>query len=818
MANSPRLSALCGILLAGLVVALAYGFYPDGMSPRYLAVASLKRWGIDSELLDELLAPPPLYVSRELDGTIRATRPRIIMPQLASWDGRGIAPLLQQRTMAHREAGEALAEDEACEREGLMNRVSCWLVTGDQRRARLAVDDMLAGQPIAPDDNGAYGDSWEWALALDLLAMNPAVSASERGAIAGKLRRVLRAHLRLLDEQNVSLWHGRSSLAAQAWLLAVAALELSEEDLPLARRAQGHFQQTLAALALAEAWPEGYTYWINSRAFLVTLAASAYINGLEDSQRAPAILASLRRVGLWTVYATRPDHRVEALGDEGARVDLKDETRRVIDIVAQVTGDSVFATYSAYLGRVHGAKSYYPGYRWGLPLFNDPAVPLLPDIERGSLVGLERYLPRAEIFGRGAMNLFIARSGWGGDDSLVTLRAGHSFTHHGHYDAGHFTLFKAAPLAVNSSTYDGKIRSPHRLGYAIQTVAKNSLLVLPSTENRGSAGSAAYLQAGGGQRVVMPTGSRVLSVEDWRDNLGAGRHYEGGDLLAFHLERERYAYLRVDLTGAYDNPRHESGGEGNAGRVRSAVRELLYLYDEDRLLVHDIVQPLATDATVKWLLHTVNRPYMPDSLLAMGDLEAGIMESQADWARIFNGPGRLDLKRIYPDNATMRLIGGRGFEYYVESGVRADAVAGLGANLVEGASASPWFDPAAWRLEVEPTNPGAQAHFLLALSPSIGGDRSEEVVALRAANSKAYGLATVRSVVLFDSGQQGGQWTFDVTGRQRRLLLVGGRAGDDYQVEAAGRISRHRVTHPGVLEIELVYPIRPGARIMVTRR
>lgn len=104
------------------------------------------------------------------------------------------------------------------------------------------------------------------------------------------------------------------------------------------------------------------------------MAASAYVNGLDNARHKERILALLKRVGLWHIYATRPDNRIENLGDEGSRVDLKDETRRVIDVIAQTTRAPVFASYSQYLQQLHGAESYYSGYRWELRLFNDPTV------------------------------------------------------------------------------------------------------------------------------------------------------------------------------------------------------------------------------------------------------------------------------------------------------------------------------------------------------------------------------------------------------------------------------------------------------------
>lgn len=264
-----------------------------------------------------------------------------------------------------------------------------------------------------------------------------------------------------------------------AWLTAVT---LNTHDSPrlqgLVSRAQGHFLDLIRALEITEAWPEGYNYWIQNRGMVISLAASAYVNGLVNARHKDRILTLLRRIGLWHIYATRPDNRIENLGDEGSRVDLKDETRRVIDIIAQITRDPVFSGYSRYLQQLHGVESYYAGYRWGIRLFNDPtlinpAFTASATLEKGAanLTFLDTQLSRAELFGRGGMNQIYIRSDWSPSATFISFRAGHTFAHHGHYDAGHFTVFKGAPLAINSSVY-GNYMSANRLNYSIRTVAK----------------------------------------------------------------------------------------------------------------------------------------------------------------------------------------------------------------------------------------------------------------------------------------------------------------------------------------------------------
>ncbi|MGB0766049.1 MAG: hypothetical protein ACPGPG_12585, partial [Luminiphilus sp.] len=330
-----------------------------------------------------------------------------------------------------------------------------------------------------------------------------------------------------------------------------------------------------------------------------------FLNGVTDSERNPAIMATLRRIGLLHLYALRPDGFVQGWGDEGPRIDMKDETQRVVDLINVLTGQPELVSLSRYLDKRYGASGYYKTYRWAQPLLQDPDDLGVPGVEAGTLDGMGHWLPEVELFGPGAMNLGFMRSGWKEDDSFISYRAGASLSHHGHYDAGHFTLFKGEPLAVNASSYSG-VATPNRLYFGVRTVAKNSLLILRKGDDVRPTHLFTRNVADGGQRLVIPTGSWLDSVDHWRSELGAGLHYEGGRVEGRGYRPGVYAHVLMDLTGAYDNSRFDSqGGKGRVYRVR---RGLLYLLEEDRLVVHDQVDAVAPEYTKKWLLHTMSKP------------------------------------------------------------------------------------------------------------------------------------------------------------------------------------------------------------------
>lgn len=713
--------------------------YP--LTLRQMLVRGLEWSRLNPPWLIELLEPAPRHGDWVLDGRLRATHPRIVLSELAGWSGEGVPPVLAAREAGYRRWG-LKPPSVACDGNGRLELAACWLGTGDRQSGQRLLEALRRFTPsLASARSGDQaGECWELALAYDLLRVYPDLRSEDRRQFEARLEQALRGTLGQLDDGGPSLWHGRGTLAADAWLCAVVLDPTDRERERLVARAQGHFLETIKALELTEGWPEGYNYWINSRAFIIALAGSAYLNGLEDSRQAERIRQVLRRVGYWTLYATRPDHRVEGLGDEGPRVDLKDETRRVIDLIAQATRDPVLGAYSAYLGRLHGPESYYGDYRWGFRLFNDPA--LAPAVEAG-LGGFAGVLPTAGLFGRDALNLLYIRSDWSPDATFISFRAGDAFTHHGHYDAGHFSLFKGAPLAINSSTYGGFF-SPNRLHYAIRSVAKNTLLVLRPNEIVRPNHFFADNVADGGQRVILPTGSAIGDLQGWLDNRDRGLHLRGGRLLQFEHHEGDYTYIAADLTAAYNNPIHDEGGWG--GKVERVERQMMYLSGEDRLLVRDRVRTVEADFVKKWLLHTVEQPQVADARVLRGGRDNGILESRDDWVQVRNGRGWLTVQRILPEDAVIRLVGGKDYQFYVEAD--GDDARLDGVNFIEGSSLKPWFDVGWWRLEIQPGAPRREDAFLMVLTPALDAPRLARAVPL-SLDRAGHGVVTDESATVF---------------------------------------------------------------------
>ena len=469
-----NLLAIIGICTCVLGI---YGLYRTinhyDMTLSQLAAKATRKAGIESPVVTKALSPRPRFADHSFKGTLIKSHPRILYSK---------SILQEVRNLYKSNKEYAKLCNYTCAHGGLLWKTACWTTGSNQESGAKAIEKLLAMVPDEPKASGNIGNGLPMALTYDLLYHHPAMTVTRHQQIELKLEDMVRRYLVVLEGDSASLWHGRAQLAASAWITALGLDVSRKTSLELLTRAQAHFLDAVRALEITEGWPEGYNYWINNRAFPIVLACLAHINAVKAPEINDRIKRVLERVGYWHIYGSRPKGKFEPFGDSGPRVDLKDETRRVIDLISLATGNPSFSAYSAYLKTIHRQESYYQAYRWGLPLFqfkifNDIFQTRLPD----NLSIFNGILPKSMVFGPDSWGQVYIHSGWGSDATFISYRAGNTFTHHGHYDSGHFTLFKGSPLAITSGTYGG-YTSPHRLNYAIRTVSKNSILVLRPNE------------------------------------------------------------------------------------------------------------------------------------------------------------------------------------------------------------------------------------------------------------------------------------------------------------------------------------------------
>jgi len=657
------------ILLIGL-------FSHYELTPRQFLVRAMEKAEVDIPVVKSLLEPAfPEYVP--VTGFID-NEPRIL-PQ--------VKKILNGELTPDNFKKNSLNIYNPCSSTALLGNLSCWLYKNDESSKKNLLRNIEQFSITLPTNDGKYGTGWELALAYDSIRTTELLKPHQKEVIEKKLLNAVSHYLLLLNGDSASQWHGRATLAAQMWLCFIA---LDNPPSTLLPKVESHFEQLVQALELTPAWPEGYNYWINNRALHISLALGSYLNGTNDSLLKRRVAVALENIGYWHIYATRPDATIEPIGDKGLRLDLKDETRRVIDLLAQVTNNRDFAYFSAYLESLHKQESYYRGYRWGYFLFNNPD--LAPSEDVNSLTGFNYFIPYSRIFGEEHYGLAFFRQNWSESATFMNYKAGDTFTHHGHYDAGHFSLFKGAPLIVNSSEY-GDYLGENRLGYAIRTIAKNSLIIQKPLEKVKPNRFFEKNIADGGQRVLIPTGSAIQSVDQWYRKRSSGKVFAGGEIKTFESNDE-FTFINSDLTKAYNSAWHDENGDG--GKVQLVHRSLLYLRDEDTLFVYDEVKPTDPSYRVKSLLHMVNMPLVKDAVLVKGKEHNGIYQSNQNTFTLKNGIGRL-VGTVF-HNGYLQLIGGYDYKFYVETD--GDDSKLNGQNLDGGLSEKKHNQASDWRLEI----------------------------------------------------------------------------------------------------------------------
>lgn len=461
---------------------------------------------------------------------------------------------------------------ELCNQAGIGALIACVRTNPSAQQIKRAFETGANFTPQSAKASGSQHNAWMLALLYDQIATLPGYEEQKRD-IEASLILSLRNYLDRLQWSTASLWHSRLSLASHAFILAVTVGHLEPE---LLQQATYWFSEVVSAMQLTEAWPSGYNYWIVDRALPFVLASSAYING-TDGQFKQALVSLIKKVGYWQIYMTRPDGRIENIGDEGPRVDLKDVSKPVVDLMTRVTGDPILATYSRYIASVHGRESYYRHYRWQQYIFPDKSIqPIGKNTQDLSV--LDNLLPPFAIFGEGQYNQIVMRSGWGKDAVFFQARGGHVFSHHQHYDAGHFTLFFRQPLLSDASVYHNNFYKKSRLEFSLQSLSKNTLTLF---ERDGR-------ETSGGQKVALPTGSSYRNVAHWKSDKSS----KGAELIRFVDSHSAFGFVEFNLSQAY--PQTES----------DMRRSFLFLPDTGELLINDRVTGLIQSTRVKQQFHS----------------------------------------------------------------------------------------------------------------------------------------------------------------------------------------------------------------------
>jgi len=652
--------------------------------------------------------------------SLRADRPRLIFrPDGSDWPWT-FAKARQRyqtndrlRKLLKPWLDEPVAKDPSPAASALRYRL-----TGDEAAARQAIE-KLQTRTMDKIGHEYYSDGWEYALAYDWLYDHPDITDEKRRTIEGFLVANARRALDLLNDESwdlePSLWHGRTKIANLAMVVALT-LETAPEAEALRAQLARFFGDACRALRISEGWPEGYAYWLGNRSFPFALAVDCWRTATGTSAVAGIDLVDmLRRTGMWHVYGMRPDNKFLLYADvfQGVLIDYGYRAQ-TMDYYARITRDPYLQAFALH-GHANSDTPYFRRTRWVAALAFDPDVPLPEGSSSADPLAGMGALPKAELFGPGAYNLAVFRTGWQADSTMISFRAGASQVHHAHYNAGTFTVYRDAPLAVLSGGYSG-FGSEHRENYYIRSVAANCPLVLMPGERLATRRHYDHpTTSTGGQRMTIPGGSDIASTAEWRRLSQPGQPYAGGQLVGFDHRPQLFSYVAADLTAAYNSALF--AWPEQKPKIGRAVRGLLYLPGHQTLLVYDRTKATSPDYQKKWLLHTINKPACCDTTVLKGKQDDGILATAVRDLRVTSGTGAMTVRALLPDRSRWLLIGGANHRFYIEDdGDQSDGFDGRNATGgIERRSRRSYFDLGNWRAELEPTESAESHEFLVAM-------------------------------------------------------------------------------------------------------
>ena len=268
------------------------------------------------------------------------------------------------------------------------------------------------------------------------------------------------------------------------------------------------------------------------------------------------------------------------------------------------------------------------------------------------------------------VGLSVSRDSWDSTATMVTFfnspskRAAHE-----HRDNNSFTIFKNKPLLLDAGYYDSYGTSHYR-NYYQRTIAHNSICVYDSTDEYFCFGDPASNDGGQIESVHLRNYDEIFLAENQR-----------GSWIKY-ASMNSYTYNIADAQLSYDN-----------SKLDFFRRRLLYLKPNKVIVLDHIhlkdVQFQQRD--IRWIAHFANRPEIDGDIINT-EVPDHIETYDGDAYTSVNGNGSIAIKTLLPINSNVTLIGGTGYEYWVD-----------GTNYPPNPAPDPDFLTAGnWRIEVRP--------------------------------------------------------------------------------------------------------------------
>lgn len=390
----------------------------------------------------------------------------------------------------------------------------------------------------------------------------------------------------------------------------------------------------------------------------------------------------------YPIYATRPDKTPVRIGDVawGTYITFPDLLG-----ISEVY-DNPYGRWAAYEFERYGKRiptGFKPtGWPWGKP--DESTVEVKPPDD----------LPLSHHFK--GWGVVVMRSDWSEDAVYATFRCGDNFWSHQHFDSGAFTIYKRGALAIDSGYYGAGYDSEHHINYAMQTIAHNCVTVTDPKDYYPRA-KRSLPNDGGQRRTGSLYNDAPNDINDWLKNK---EDYEMGDILIYDAY-DSYTYVVGDITAAYNNSKSGSGDYRHRTKRISDYKRHFLFFRPDIFIVVDYVSVLDKNFMKRWLLHSINEPYINGDTVII--TRADNVKHGYSWApglkyrngnqRYYQYNGRLFSKTLFPKEFCIEKIGGPGHEFEI-NGVNYSK-----NNSGKSVQPDPLIgpqEPGAWRIEVSP--------------------------------------------------------------------------------------------------------------------
>jgi Heparinase II C-terminal domain/Heparinase II/III-like protein len=653
-----------------------------------------------------------------------------------------------------------------------------------EQHAQIAKDWMLelATYEFSSAPNDAFEYLWALAVGYDWLYSWSGFSEAEKGAVRQQLIEHTNVHVNKTGLNGFSTFPTGPASAKSIYDNqttennlgnAFAGLALWEPDDQYGTNTSAQRYMDAAYARLREAYKATQThapnggYWEGQSYAAARLQGEVYFAYVWEVATGEDLFASnnhLRHAVYYWIYGLRPDGLSTREGDQTCLPTGCDRNRFIAEILADYYQDGYIQWYAHFKGAQTGGD-----LRWSDLRFDWPDIVLYnPDLPAQDPASLPLY--RHFAFGH-----VVIRTGWQGppsDDTLLTFAIHDWVSGHTHLDVNSFTLFRKGPLAIDSGRYRGNsVNQAHERNYALRTIAHNTITIYRPGEDFGGFAN------DGGQEFLWKEKKNPGEPRYVKD-LDDGTRYDTGTLEAFEAGSDFY-YLKGNATDAYHSKGFNAPSDGKEAKISNFTRELAFFPDQPypMLVVFDRVVSLDVKWPKKWLLHAIDEPLVNGTVTRV-EVPNRILQHAGDLVTISHNGGKLFSQTLLPASATIRKVGGTGYEFWVDD---------PGKNYPPGdAVAKADTEAGAWRVEVMPGMPALTDTFLHVLSLADASVAAAPVATLIDATAVSGAEVSNRVVLFSKKGTLVSDVTYPVrsSGSVRHLLT--GIAPGTYHVTQNG--------------------------------